>query len=192
MCQVRTLASQQDVPLLDELISSLKQARGYVEAKRVGVPSGDIVSLAASVPGDLDGRQGKGCHRHRGGRRDVHPAHTIITGRGEHLYKGFHIQNVSAYAGRLNRLAAALQGRRLLVSAKLSRRAPRDQAPRRKLHPGEPPADRLTLPINMRTEQSLTEVGNANMAETIEVDQSGCHPSETRNTPNAVRLLAVA
>jgi two-component system NtrC family sensor kinase len=35
--------------------------------------SGHVVSLAAPVPGDLQAREGNGRHRHRGGRRDLHP-----------------------------------------------------------------------------------------------------------------------
>jgi hypothetical protein len=36
-------------------------------------PSGDVVSMASPLPGDLEGCEGSCCHRHRRSRRDLHP-----------------------------------------------------------------------------------------------------------------------
>ena len=54
--------------------------------------------------------------------------------QGEHVYEGFHIQNVNAYASRLKNWMAPLQGRRLEVPDELSRLAPHDRARRQTAH----------------------------------------------------------
>ena len=63
----------------------------------------------------------------------------INASRGEHVYEGFHIQNVNGYVSRLKNWMVRFKGRRLELPVELPRMATHDRARRRPPHPATHP-----------------------------------------------------
>ncbi len=97
-----------------------------------------------------DGRDAYGAFAHAEGILHI----PIIASRGEHVYEGFHIQNVNGYTSRL-------KGRMARVNGVASRYLPSYLGWRRaidrlgaKLHPRTIPSGRRSMHFKMKAEQS--------------------------------------
>jgi hypothetical protein len=120
----------------------------------------------------------------------------IIVSRGEHVNKGFHIQNVNAHT------SASRTGCR---PSKASHRGicpatPHRRSPRRKLHPQAPPSGLVSMHFSITSEQSrsnrepgtLTRKGRSRDARSCHrpqrIHRHGCDPYASQGGSRGCRL----